>query len=51
MENVLRRTDKVVVDSPGVLPYLKLQGGRTPPPPDDGADVQVTAPAPAGKGQ
>jgi membrane protease subunit HflK len=51
MENVLRRTDKVVVDAPGVLPYLKLQGGRTLPPPDDGADVQATAPAPSGNGQ
>jgi membrane protease subunit HflK len=48
MENVLRRTDKVVVDAPGVLPYLKLQGGRTPPPPDD---AQATAPAPSGNGQ
>ncbi|TPG39563.1 protease modulator HflK [Sphingomonas koreensis] len=46
MENILARTDKVVVDAPGVLPYLKLQGGRSLPPPDD-SDVQATAPAPA----
>lgn len=51
MENILARTDKVIVDSPGVLPYLKLQGGRTLPPPDDGSDVQTSAPAPAGGGQ
>lgn len=50
MENVLRRTDKVVVDTPGVLPYLKLQGGRALPPPDDDT-VQTTAPAPSGNGQ
>lgn len=48
MENILARTDKVVVDAPGVMPYLKLQGGRTLPPPDDGSDVQTTAPATGG---
>ncbi|HEU4961147.1 MAG TPA: protease modulator HflK [Sphingomonas sp.] len=52
MENILARTDKVIVDSPGVMPYLKLQGGRAmPPPPDDGSTVQSSAPAPSGNGQ
>ena len=48
MENVLARADKVVVDTPGVVPYLKLQGGRTPPPPSDDSDVQTSAPASGG---
>lgn len=48
MENVLARADKVVVDTPGVVPYLKLQGGRTPPPPSDDSNVQTSAPASGG---
>jgi len=51
MENILARTDKIVVDAPGVMPYLKLQGARPLPPPDDDSSVQTTAPAPAGSGQ
>lgn len=46
MENVLRRTDKIVVDAPGVLPYLKLQGAHAPPPPPED-DATVTAPQPS----
>lgn len=52
MENILVRNDKVIVEAPGVMPYLKLQGGRSAPPPPDDSDVQTTAPAPtSGDGQ
>jgi membrane protease subunit HflK len=49
MENILARTDKVIVDAPGVMPYLKLQGGRAlPPPPDSETTVQAPTPAQGG---
>jgi membrane protease subunit HflK len=51
MENILARTDKVVVDAPGVMPYLKLQGGRALPPPEDEGDTPPSPAAPAGGGQ
>jgi membrane protease subunit HflK len=52
MENILVRTDKVIVDSKNVLPYLNLKGGggQPLPAPDDG-NVQTAAPAPSGGGQ
>jgi membrane protease subunit HflK len=33
MERVLRQTDKTVVEAPGVLPYLPLDGPRRQPAP------------------
>jgi modulator of FtsH protease HflK len=43
MEDVLSKTDKTIVDAPGVLPYLSLKGARSLPPPE--------AAAPAGAAQ
>lgn len=49
MENVLTRTDKVIVDAPNVLPYLKIPGAGTRPLPNpdtsSSSDIQVAAPA------
>jgi membrane protease subunit HflK len=34
MERVLAKTDKTVIEAPGVMPYLQLpRGGRPVPPP------------------
>ena len=48
MENVLGRTDKVIVDAPGVMPYLKLQGGARPLPAPDDSDNPSALPADGG---
>ncbi|MGE7206428.1 protease modulator HflK [Sphingomonas sp. NPDC019816] len=48
MEAVLAKSDKTIVETPGVVPYLPLaKGGRnTPPPPE----VAAPTPAPAQQG-
>ena len=49
MEEVLSRTDKTIVEAPGVLPYLPLHNARTLP---DAGDVPAASAAPAtGGGQ
>ena len=45
MEDVLAKTDKTIVEAPGVLPYLSLKGAQRLPNPD------ATQPAPQGGAQ
>lgn len=40
MERVLSQTDKVIVETPGTVPYLPLPQMRTTPPPSQGTSVE-----------
>ncbi|MDG5969510.1 protease modulator HflK [Sphingomonas paucimobilis] len=53
MEAVLAKSDKTIVETPGVVPYLPLaKGGRNaPPPPEVAAPTPAPAPAQQGGGQ
>jgi len=53
MEAVLAKSDKTIVETPGVVPYLPLsKGGRSaPPPPEVAAPTPAPAPAQQGGGQ
>jgi membrane protease subunit HflK len=45
MEAVLARTDKTIVETPGVTPYLPLGEGRRLREPGEGAAATPAAPA------
>jgi membrane protease subunit HflK len=38
MERVLSQTDKVILEAPGVMPYLPLPGLKQTPPADSAAN-------------